>query len=298
MEKERIGFIGLGIMGKRMAANLLAAGYPLVVRSSRDETRQFFASRKAAVVQTPEDVARLCDIIITMLPDSPEVKEVVFGTKGIFGAVRSGQVYIDMSSIDPASAREAAEKLAAEGVSMLDAPVSGGQEKAEDGTLSIMVGGKREVFERCLPLFRAMGRQVTYIGGSGAGQIAKLANQAIVAVNIAVVAEAMCLGKKAGVDPRRIFEAIRGGLAGSQCMTDKAPRMFSGDYTPGGKLVFHVKDFKNVLKAGREFDAALPLTNLVMEMMEELLKDGFSDIDHGGIAKWYEKKNHVSLISE
>ncbi|MDD3689046.1 MAG: NAD(P)-binding domain-containing protein, partial [Synergistaceae bacterium] len=158
MEKERIGFIGLGIMGKRMAANLLAAGYPLVVRSSRDETRQFFASRKAAVVQTPEDVARLCDIIITMLPDSPEVKEVVFGTKGIFGAVRSGQVYIDMSSIDPASAKEAAEKLAEKGVSMLDAPVSGGQEKAENGTLSIMVGGDREVFERCLPIFSAMGR--------------------------------------------------------------------------------------------------------------------------------------------
>ncbi|NLD96016.1 MAG: NAD-binding protein, partial [Synergistaceae bacterium] len=249
MTKERIGFIGLGIMGKRMALNLLKAGYSMTIRSGSEETRSEFAAKGVQVAQTPAEVAAESDVIITMLPGSPEVEEVVLGENGIIKTVRAGSACIDTSSIDPVTSVRIASELRKKGVFMLDAPVSGGQEKAESGTLSIMAGGDEEVFERCRAILQSMGKDVVLVGGSGAGQIAKLVNQCIVAVNMAIVGEAMCLGKKAGVDPRKIFEAIRGGLAGSQCMTDKAPRMFSGDYSPGGKMWLHVKDLKNVMTA-------------------------------------------------
>ena len=298
MTKERIGFIGLGIMGKRMALNLLKAGYFMTIRSGSEETRKEFAARGVRVVDTPSGVAAESDVIITMLPGSTEVEEVYLGEQGILRSVREGSVCIDTSSIDPVTAVRIASELRKKGVAMLDAPVSGGQEKAESGTLSIMAGGDEPVFERCLGILKSMGRDVVLVGGSGAGQISKLANQCIVAVNMAIVGEAMCLGKKAGVDPRKIFQAIRGGLAGSQCMTDKAPRMFSGDYTPGGKMWLHVKDLKNVMTACREYGVAMPLTESVLAMMEDVVRDWGPDTDHGGVAKYFEKLNGVSLVTK
>ena len=298
MTKERIGFIGLGIMGKRMALNLLKAGYSMTIRSGSEETRSEFAAKGVQVAQTPAEVAAESDVIITMLPGSPEVEEVVLGENGIIKTVRAGSACIDTSSIDPVTSVRIASELRKKGVFMLDAPVSGGQEKAESGTLSIMAGGDEEVFERCRGILQSMGKDVVLVGGSGAGQIAKLVNQCIVAVNMAIVGEAMCLGKKAGVDPRKIFEAIRGGLAGSQCMTDKAPRMFSGDYSPGGKMWLHVKDLKNVMTACREYDVAMPLTESVLKMMEEVVRDAGPDTDHGGVAKYFEKLNGVSLATK
>jgi 2-hydroxy-3-oxopropionate reductase len=298
MTKEHIGFIGLGIMGKRMALNLLKAGYSMTIRSGSEETRSEFASTGVHVARTPAEVAAESDVIITMLPGSPEVEEVILGEHGVIDAVREGSVCIDTSSIDPVTSVRIASELRKKGVSMLDAPVSGGQEKAESGTLSIMAGGDEAVFERCRGILQAMGKDVVLVGGSGAGQIAKLVNQCIVAVNMAIVGEAMCLGKKAGVDPWKIFEAIRGGLAGSQCMTDKAPRMFSGDYSPGGKMWLHVKDLKNVMTACREYDVAMPLTKSVLAMMEDVVRDAGPDTDHGGVAKYFEKLNGVSLVTE
>jgi len=298
MTKEHIGFIGLGIMGKRMALNLLKAGYSMTIRSGSEETRSEFASTGVHVARTPAEVAAESDVIITMLPGSPEVEEVILGEHGVIDAVREGSVCIDTSSIDPVTSVRIASELRKKGVSMLDAPVSGGQEKAESGTLSIMAGGDEAVFERCRGILQAMGKDVVLVGGSGAGQIAKLVNQCIVAVNMAIVGEAMCLGKKAGVDPWKIFEAIRGGLAGSQCMTDKAPRMFSGDYSPGGKMWLHVKDLKNVMTACREYDVAMPLTESVLAMMEDVVRDAGPDTDHGGVAKYFEKLNGVSLVTE
>lgn len=298
MTKEHIGFIGLGIMGKRMALNLLKAGYSMTIRSGSEETRSEFASAGVHVARTPAEVAAESDVIITMLPGSSEVEEVILGEHGVIGAVRAGSVCIDTSSIDPVTSVRIASELRKKAVLMLDAPVSGGQEKAESGTLSIMAGGDEAVFEHCRGILQAMGKDVVLVGGSGAGQIAKLVNQCIVAVNMAIVGEAMCLGKKAGVDPRKIFEAIRGGLAGSQCMTDKAPRMFSGDYSPGGKMWLHVKDLKNVMTACREYDVAMPLTESVLAMMEDVVRDAGPDTDHGGVAKYFEKLNGVSLVTE
>jgi len=208
--------------------------------------------------------------------------------------VKEGQILIDMSSIAPLVSQEIAKELYEKGVEMLDAPVSGDQEKAKAGTLAIMVGGKEEIFKKCKPILEVMGKPIL-VGDIGAGQTTKLVNQVIVAINIAAVAEGLLLGKKAGVDPQRIFEAIRGGLAGSQCLTDKAPRMFTGNYEPGFRIKLHVKDLNNVLETSRELHTAMPLSAQVMEMMQTLMTEGHSEIDHGGLALFYEKLNSISL---
>ena len=200
-----------------------------------------------------------------------------------------------MSSIDPLTSQEVAKELEKRGVKMLDAPVSGGQEKAEAGTFAFMVGGKKEVFEECKDILEVMGGSVILVGDTGAGEITKLVNQVIVAINIAVVAEAFIMGKKAGVDPEKIFNAIREGLAASKCLEDKAPRMFEGNYDPGFKIKFHVKDLTNVFKMSRELHIAMPLTAQVIEMMQVLIADGNDEIDHGGLALFYEKLNGISL---
>jgi len=244
---------------------------------------------------SPKNVAEKSDIIITMLPNSPDVKKAVLGENGLIEGVREGQILIDMSSIAPLVSRKVAQELAKKGVETLDAPVSGGQEKAEAGTLAIMVGGKKEVFEECKSILDVMGGSVTLVGDSGAGQTTKLANQVVVAINIAAVAEALIMGKKAGVDPENIFNAIRGGLAGSQCLNDKAPRMFEGRYDPGFRIRLHVKDLANVLETSRELHTAMPLTSQVMEMMQVLMAEGHDDVDHGGLALFYEKLNGLSL---
>jgi len=229
-----------------------------------------------------------------MLPNSPHVKKAVLAKEGVINGVHAGQILIDMSSIAPLISQEIAKELNKKGVEMLDAPVSGGQEKAQLGTLAIMVGGKEEIFNQCKAILEVMGKPVL-VGNVGAGQTTKLVNQTIVAINIAAVAEGLVLGKKAGVDPERIFEAIKGGLAGSQCFTDKAPRMFKGNYDPGFRMKLHVKDLTNVLETSRELHTAMPLSAQVMEMMQTLIADGYTEADHGSLALFYEKLNQISL---
>ena len=292
---EKIGFIGVGIMGKPMAKNLIDAGYDIIaydiIEKALNEIVEYGADRGTS----PKNVAENSDMIFTMLPNSPQVNEVVLGKNGIIEGVKKGQILVDMSSIAPLVSQEIAKELEKKGVEVLDAPVSGGEEKAKSGTLAFMVGGKKEVFEKCKDILDVMGGSVTLVGEIGAGQTTKLANQVIVALNIAAVAEAMVLGKKAGVDPEKIFNAIRGGLAGSRCMEDKAPRMLKANFAPGFKMKLHLKDLTNVFETSRSLHTAMPLTAQVMEMMQVLIADGNEEIDHGGLALFYEKMNGISL---
>ena len=293
---QTVGFIGLGIMGKPMAKNLLKAGYPLVVYDISEAAVKEVCECGAKAAASSAEAAKAADkYIITMLPNSPHVKEVVSGKNGIAEGCRSGQVVIDMSSISPIASRELGAELAKLGVTMIDAPVSGGQEKAEKGTLAIMAGGDARVFEDARPILEKMGATVTLVGELGAGQITKLVNQMIVGINISAVAEGMSLAKKAGVDPRRVFEAIRKGLAGSQCLEDKAPRMFEGRYNPGFRINLHIKDLWNVLETSRSIGSSAPLSAQVLEMMIALANDGHEGLDHGSLGLYYEKLNNTCL---
>jgi 2-hydroxy-3-oxopropionate reductase len=284
----RIGFIGLGIMGRPMAANLLAAGHELVVDEHHAEPTAELVGRGARSAGTPAAIAQQVDVVITMLPNSPQVREVALGGDGIVDGAHPGLVHVDMSSIAPLAAREIAEGLAGKGVAMLDAPVSGGEPKAVDGTLSIMVGGDREVFDRVRDVLGAMGASVTHVGDIGAGSTAKLANQVVVALNIAAVAEALVLAEKAGVAPESVLAAIRGGLAGSAVLEAKAPMMLAHDFTPGFRLDLHVKDLLNAMDTGHGVAAPLPLTAAVLEMMTALQADGHGRDDHSGLLRHYE----------
>ncbi|MDR1379624.1 MAG: 2-hydroxy-3-oxopropionate reductase [Synergistaceae bacterium] len=293
---SKIGFIGLGIMGKPMAKNLIKAGYSLVVFDVVKEAVEALVADGATCATSPREVAEQSgDVIVTMLPNSPHVREVVAGKNGVAEGCRKGQIVVDMSSIAPLVSRELSTLLAEKGVDMIDAPVSGGQEKAEKGTLAIMVGGKEATFEKVKPILEKMGVSVTLVGESGAGQITKLVNQTIVAVNIAAVAEGMSLAEKAGVDPRKVFEAIRKGLAGSQCLEDKAPRMFEGHYAPGFRVNLHIKDLNNILETGHALHNSMPLSAQVMEMMQNLANNGHDTLDHGALGLYYEKMNGISL---
>ncbi|MFY9302990.1 MAG: 2-hydroxy-3-oxopropionate reductase [Atribacterales bacterium] len=297
MTKPKIGFIGIGIMGFPMAKNLIKAGYPLIAYDLNKEALTNLVKEGAQKGESCAHTAQNCDVIITMLPNSPDVEKAVFADEGILEGARKGQILIDMSSIAPLVSQSIARELATKGIDMLDAPVSGGQEKAQSGTLAIMVGGKEEIFNHCKPILEVMGKPVL-VGAIGAGGTTKLVNQAIVAVNIAIIAESLLLGKKAGVDPEKIFAAIKGGLAGSQCLTDKAPRMFSANYDPGFRIRLHVKDLTNVLETSQTLHVAMPLTAQVMEMMQTLMAEGKTDVDHAGLALFYERMNGVSLEKE
>ena len=290
----KIGFIGLGIMGKPMAKNLLKAGKSVVVFDVAKEPVEEVVRAGAEAAVSPKDVAVGTDVIITMLPNSPHVRDVLCGTNGVLEGLSAGKIVVDMSSIAPIAAREMCALVREKGGEMLDAPVSGGQEKAEKGTLAIMVGGAESVYGKVREIFDLLGKS-TYVGESGAGQVTKLVNQTIVAVNIAAVAEGMAFAKKAGVDPERVFNAIRGGLAGSQCMEDKAPRMLEERYNPGFRITLHVKDLNNVLETSRNLHISMPLTSQVMEMMQNLMARGCEGMDHGALGKFYELLNDVSL---
>ena len=284
----KIGLIGLGIMGKPMAKNLLKAGYDLTVSDlSKAAVDELVAA--GAKSATNEEIGKTCDVVLTMLPNSPQVKAVMLGECGVASYMKSGSYFIDMSSISPIASKEVYEVLQAKGIEMLDAPVSGGEPKAIDGTLSFMVGGKKEVFDKFQPMLSAMGSSVVLCGEVGAGNTTKLANQVVVALNIAAVSEAMLLAKKAGVDPQLVFEAIKGGLAGSTVMNAKVPMILDHNYKPGFKIDLHIKDLSNALEAGHSVGSPLPLTAAVMEMLQTLHADGCGQDDHSGIAKYYEK---------
>ena len=292
---SKIGFIGLGIMGKPMSRNLLKAGFQLVIydidRAPVEELKQ----AGAEVGASPMDVAAKAHVIITMLPNSPQVKAVVLGKDGVIEGAQEGSIVVDMSSIAPLVAREVSAALSQKGIRMLDAPVSGGQPKAIDGTLSIMVGGAQADFDEILPIFKAMGSSAVLTGTVGAGNVTKLANQIIVAINIAAVSEALVMATKAGVDPDLVYKAIRGGLAGSTVLDAKAPLMMDRKFNPGFRINLHIKDLGNVLETSHEIGVSLPLSAVVMEIMQALKADGMGDLDHGAMVQFYEKLAHVEV---
>lgn len=285
----KIGFIGLGIMGKPMACNLMKAGYQLVVYDIVEENMQNLVKQGAKKALSCEAVARECEIIITMLPNSPHVKEAVMGPNGILEGAKPGTIVIDMSSIAPIASKEIYNACKAKGVHMIDAPVSGGEPKAIDGSLSIMVGGDKAIFDKVYDILMVMGNSAVHCGDIGAGNTTKLANQVIVALNIAAVSEAFMLSTRAGVDPEKVFDAIKGGLAGSNVMNAKIPMILDGNFKPGFKIDLHIKDLNNAIETGHSVGSHLPLTAFVMEMLQTLHAEGCGQDDHSAIMKYYEK---------
>ena len=281
----KIGLIGLGIMGKPMAKNLLKAGYELWVNNRSQGPMEELAACGAHAA-TRKELAENAEVIITMLPNGPQVREVILGD--VIKDMRPGQIFIDCSSISPVVSKEIAAALAEKGVEMLDAPVSGGEPKAIDGTLSFMVGGKQAVFDRCKDILGAMGASVTRCGEVGAGNTTKLANQIIVACNIQAVAEAFTLAQKAGVDPEVVYKAIRGGLAGSTVLDAKGPMMIAGNDKPGFKIDLHIKDLNNALDCAHTVGAPVPMTAAVQEILQWLHNNDCGENDHSAIAKYYE----------
>ncbi|MBE6423279.1 MAG: 2-hydroxy-3-oxopropionate reductase [Succinivibrio dextrinosolvens] len=289
----KIGFIGLGIMGKPMARNLMKKGHTLVVSGHNKAVAAEFEKDGATVFETPREIAANSDIVITMLPNSPQVEEVVLGKDGVIEGAKKGSCVIDMSSIAPLSSRKIAAELEKVGVDMLDAPVSGGEPKAIDGTISVMVGGKQEVFDKYKDVIGCMAASVVRTGDIGAGNATKLANQIIVAINIAAVSEALTLAAKVGVEPELVYKAIRGGLAGSTVLDAKAPMMMDRNFKPGFRINLHIKDLKNVLDTSHEVGVTLPLTASVMEIMQALKADGHEAEDHSSIVRYYEKLDNI-----
>ena len=288
-----IGFIGLGIMGKPMAKNLLKAGYELVVYDTKEEVIQELVECGAKGACCNKELAAQSDVIITMVPNSPHVRAAILGKDGVIEGAKPGTVLIDMSSIDPTESRAISAELEKYGMEMLDAPVSGGEPKAIDGTLSVMVGGKKEVFDKYYDLLMAMAGSVVYVGELGSGNVAKLANQMVVAINIAAVSEALTFAKKAGTDPELVYQAIRGGLAGSTVMDAKAPMMLNRNFNPGFRIELHIKDLNNALNAAHANSSPAPLTAQLMEIMQFLKSDGHASEDHSSIVKYYEKISGV-----
>ena len=281
---DAVGFIGLGIMGRPMAKNLMEAGYELVVHNRSPEKAEELAEEgDATAAGSPREVAEACDIVITMLPDSPDVEAVVAGEDGVLEGIRDGALLVDMSTISPVVTEELSGKVRERGGSMLDAPVSGGDVGAIGGTLSIMVGGSEEDFERARPLFDVMGKVATHVGPTGAGQVVKACNQIVVALNIEAVSEALVLGSKAGVAPEKVVEALSGGLAGSAVMEAKKEKFFSHDFEPGFRIELHHKDLGIALAAGREYGVALPVTAIVDQMLEASKAKGRGDRDHSAL---------------
>ena len=292
---SKIGFIGLGIMGMPMSKNLKKAGFDLLVGVRNDAKRKEAEESGIAVAESFAQVARECDIIVTMLPNSPHVKELLLGENGIAKEAKPGTLFVDMTSGAPGDSRDIYAELKKMDIHFIDAPVSGGEPMAVAGTLAIMVGGDVEDFERAKPLFAAMGSSATWVGPIGSGNTCKLTNQVIVAVNIAGLAEGLMLAEKAGADTQKVFEAIKGGLAGSNVMNAKAPMMLADNYKPGFRIDLHIKDLTNALSTGELVDAPLPLAQEMLELMRKLSESGSGACDHSAIAKYYEELGGVKF---
>jgi 2-hydroxy-3-oxopropionate reductase len=284
----KVGFIGLGIMGKPMTRNLIKAGHQLIVYDVVSESIAELEASGAVRGKSAKDVAAQSEVTITMVPDGPEVEAAVMGQDGALEGARPGSIVVDMSSISPVVSQKIGAACAAKGVEFLDAPVSGGEPKAIDGTLAIMVGGKQEIFEKVMPLLQAMGSSVTLAGPIGAGNVTKLANQIMVAVNIAGMAEALVLATKAGLDPEVVFNAVKGGLAGSAVLNAKAPMVISRNFKPGFRIRLHQKDLRNALLAAESMKVSLPFTSLVQQILMALMNAGSGDLDHSAIAHFIE----------
>jgi len=298
MDKTIIGFIGLGIMGKPMAHNLLKSGYSLVL-CDIDPTRLVeFKDRGAKTARNPKEVAEQSQVMITMLPDSPDVEKVIAGENGLIEGVRADQLYIDMSTISPVVTRNLFRSLDAKGVHCLDAPVSGGETGAINATLSIMVGGDIEHFEKARPIFEALGKTITYCGPAGSGQIVKACNQVQVAFNLVGMAEAFTLGAKAGVDPAIILKVLSGGYAQTKVMDVRGSKVLVGDYQPGFKSRLHLKDLNIVSQTAQDVKCPLPVTGLIHELFTTMVAQGRGELDHSGIIIVLEDLAQVKVRSK
>jgi len=281
---ERLGFVGLGIMGKPMARNLLQAGFPVIVHSRGRGPVEELVAEGASQGSSPADVARVTDVVITMLPDTPDVEEVLLGEgDGVLAAAAPGSLVIDMSTIDPGRARSFASALDQKGIAMLDAPVSGGERGAIEGTLSVMVGGPTDAFERALPVLRALGSNIVHVGGAGAGQVAKACNQLVVGATIEAVAEALALAERSGADPARVREALLGGFAASKILEVHGQRMLDRSFEPGFRVRLHRKDARIVMDAAREVGASTPSFAVVEDQLERLVDAGGGELDHAAL---------------
>ena len=295
-KKGKVGFIGLGIMGKPMAKNLIKAGYDLIVYDVVSALVDELVAEGAAAACSPKEVAAQCNgLLFTMLPNSPHVKEVMTGQDSVLDGAEEGLIVVDTSSIAPLVAQQAYAAAKEKGVIYLDAPVSGGEPKAIEGTLAIMVGGDEDVFEQVKDILLIVGASAVYCGESGSGNTTKLANQIIVALNIAAVSEAFVLAEKAGVDPEKVFNAIKGGLAGSTVMNAKVPLALEGNFKPGFRIELHIKDLQNAINTAHDVGVPIPLTAGVMEIMQALKVDGKAKDDHGGLIQYYEKLAGVEV---
>ena len=295
MTSKDIGFVGLGIMGRPMAKNLIKAGYSLTVFDVIGTNVEQVVTEGANTASSAKEVAANTSVVITMVPDSADSEAAIMGPNGVLEGTSKGSVVIDMSSIAPGVSQKIADACELAGVEFLDAPVSGGEPKAIDGTLAIMVGGKKEVFDGHIDLLNSLGASVVLCGDYGAGNITKLANQIIVAANIEAVSEALVLSSKAGLDPNVVFQAIRGGLAGSTVLDAKAPMMIEGNFKPGFRIKLHQKDLHNALLTGKELGVPLPVTGLVQQMIGSLMNDGKGDLDHSAIANFIEDMANTTI---
>ena len=291
----KIGFIGLGIMGKPMARNVMKGGHQVVAYDIVPALLDAAVADGAERGESCRDVAARSEVVITMLPDGPDVDQAILGANGVLDGAGAGAVVIDMSSISPLVSQKVAAACDAKGVEFLDAPVSGGEPKAVDATLAIMVGGKPEVFEKATPLLRLMGSTVTLTGAVGAGNVTKLANQIMVACNIAAMGEALVLATKCGLDPEVVFQAVKGGLAGSTVLNAKAPMVIGRNFKPGFRIRLHEKDLRNALLAAESVKVSLPLTSAVQQMLIALMNSGSGDLDHSAIVTFIEEMANVKV---
>ncbi len=292
----RIGYIGLGIMGKSMARNILKNGYDLVVYNRSQAAVQELVGEGAAAAGSPAEVASLVDVVFTNLPDSPDVEKVVLGENGIIHGAHPGLIFVDNSTIKPATARKIALQLAEAGVQSLDAPVSGGDIGASNGTLTIMVGGPADALEKVMPVFMAMGKTVTHVGDCGAGQIAKAANQIMVAAQMVAMGELLVFAQKAGADPRKVVDAIKSGAAQCWTLDVKTPRLFNGNRQPGFKAAMQLKDMKIIQDTAAEYGIVLPSATLDTQLYEAMLQNGMGLMDNSAVIEMIEKLSNTRLI--
>jgi len=294
----RVGYIGLGIMGKAMARNILKAGFPLVVHNRSQRAVDELVSEGAEAAFSPAEVAEKVDVVFTNLPDSPDVEQVALGENGVIAGAHSGLVFVDHSTIKPSTARRIAEKLGKVGVQALDAPVSGGDIGARNGTLTIMVGGDREALEKVRPVLAAEGKTITHIGGPGSGQIAKAANQVMVAAQMVAMGELLILAQKAGADPRKVVEAIRGGAAQCWTLDVKPPRLFAGNRQPGFKARMQAKDLQIILETAREYGVPLPSAAVHSQLFQAMVAQGLGELDNSAVVAILEQLADIHLIEE
>ena len=291
----KVGYIGLGHMGKPIARNILKGGFSLLVHNRSRAAVDELVAEGATAANSPKEVAAQVDVIFTNLPDTPDVEKVVLGENGIIEGAQAGLIYVDNSTIRPASARRIAEKLAEKNVFALDAPVSGGDIGARDGTLTIMVGGNAEALEKVMPVFKAMGKTVTHVGESGAGQVAKAANQIMVAAQMVAMGELLVFAKKAGVDPRKVVDAIKGGAAQCWTLDVKPPRLFDGNRNPGFKARMQLKDLKIILDTAKEYDVPIPSTMENAELFQQMVDSGMGELDNSAVVGVIEERAGVKI---